>query len=68
MKSFTGPRRERQPKDAHDGEIPRGRTQRMQLQAEAERENSANPSNLSQPERLRWALADAANGKSAGRN
>ena len=84
MKSFTGPRRERQPKDAidlwiaktqetclfcadpllvanfrlserprpHDGEIPRGSTQRMQLQAKAERENSANTRNLPQPERL----------------
>ena len=46
----------------HDGKIPRCRTQRMHLQAEAERENSANPRNLSQPERLRWAPADAGNG------
>ena len=40
----------------------------MQLQAETERKNDANACNLSQPERLRWAPANASDGKGAGRN
>ena len=52
----------------HDGKIPRGRTQRVQLEAETERENSANPRYLPQHEKLRQPSAHAGNGKGAGRN
>jgi len=52
----------------HDRKILRRCTQRMQLQAKTERENDANPCCLSQSERLRWAPANASDGKGAGRN